>query len=345
MARASLGRRVFTGLRDRIRSFATVHPWFKLFSFLLALGMWLWVQGEQVIDGLVTVDVQYRWPAHLVLTSEPPESIEAVIRGTRSEVQRARSGAVVMYIDMREGTPGVQTLAFVDQDIQGLSEDVKVVNLRQRDFEVVLEPRRDKRVRVVVDTIGEPMRDYRVERITLVPEYVWIEGPASVVAGIEVVKTVGVPLSSQQETFTVDVDVALPDDHLKRREDALVKVTVEVVESRATTRINGVPLRPPSGWQATPETVDVLVNGPTSVLEALSPGDLLVTGSVPEDVPRVKLKVQSSAFEVVHGGPDSLEVEDIFPDRVVFVPVEQAPLEVPPSEPAEPGERPPAESP
>jgi YbbR domain-containing protein len=338
MARTTLRRRLWTWFQDRLRSMVTVHPWFKLFSFLLALGMWLWVQGEQVIDGLVSVDVQYRWPSHLVLTSDPPEDIEAVIRGTRSEVQRARFGAVVMYIDMREATPGVQTLAFVDQDIQGLSEDVLVVNLRVRDFEVVLEPRRDKRVRVVVDTIGEPMRDYRVESVTPTPEFVWIEGPASVVEEMEEVKTLGVPLSNQQETFTVDVDLALPDDHLKRREDALIKVRVEVVESRATTRLNGVPLRAPPGWQATPETVDVLLNGPTSVLEEMGASDLLVTGSVPEDVPRVRLKVQSSTFQVVHGGRDSLAIEDVFPDEVIFTPLASDPPEVPsePEEPAEP---------
>ncbi len=340
MARSPLRRRVWTWFQERLRSMVTVHPWFKIFSFLLALGMWLWVQGEQVVDGLVAVDVQYRWPAHLVLTSDPPESIEAVIRGTRSEVQRARSGSVVMYIDMREATPGQQTLAFVDQDIQGLSEDVKVVNLRQRDFEVVLEPRRDKRVRVMVDTIGEPMRDYRVESIRLQPEYVWIGGPASVVEAMDTVKTLGVPLSNQQETFTVDVDLSLPDDHLKARDEALVKVTVEVVESRATTRLNGVSLRPPPGWQTIPERVDVLLTGPTSVLETLTSSDLLVTGAVPEDVPRVRLKVQSSAFEVVHGGPDTLAIDDVFPDEVIFTPMElprrEVPLEPKPPDPDTP---------
>ncbi len=338
MANNSTGRRLWNRGRSGFRGFITVHPWFKLFSFLLAMGMWLWVQREQVIDGLVEVDVQYRWPSHLVLTSDPPETIEAVIRGTRSEVQRARVGALVMYIDMRETNSGVQTLAFVDQDIQGISESVKVVNLRQRDFDVVLEHRRDKRVRVEVDTIGEPMRDTHVAGVVLHPEHIWIEGPSSVVAEVDTVKTVGVPLANQQETFTVDVAVVLPEEHLRRRDDALIKVTVELEESRATTRLNGVTLRPPSGWRAEPGTVDVLLTGPTSVLEAMAASDLLVTGSIPEDMPRVKLKVQSQTFQVVHSGPESIRTEAVFPEEVVFEPVRpgvpENPIEPPAPEPA-----------
>ena len=56
MANNSTGRRLWNKGRSGFRGFITVHPWFKLFSFLLAMGMWLWVQREQVIDGLVEVD-------------------------------------------------------------------------------------------------------------------------------------------------------------------------------------------------------------------------------------------------------------------------------------------------
>jgi hypothetical protein len=303
------------------RGFVTVHPWFKVFSFLLATGLWLWVQGEQVIDGLVDVEVQYRWPGHLVLTSDPPSTIEAVIRGTRSEVQRARNGSVVMFIDMREANPGVQTLAFVDQDIQGISESVKVVNLRQRDFEVVLENRLDKLVRVEVDTIGEPMRDFHVENISLSPESIWIEGPASLVEDIESVRTVGVPLSGQQETFSVEVDVALQSKHLRRRDETLVLVTVQLAESWGTKRFDGVILRAPVGWQTETLTVDVLLTGLISALEPTETKSLLIAGVVPEDMPQVKLKVRTETFELVHGGSETLRVKDIIPEEVVFEPI------------------------
>jgi len=333
MTKSTVPGEVWFWLRSRVRGFATTHPWFKLFSLTLALGMWLWVQGDQVIEARIEVDVQYRWPEHLVLTSEPPERIEAVIRGTRSEVQRARHRNLLMRVNMLEANPGVQTLTFVKRDIEGLPQGVVVETLRQRDYEVILEPRKDRRVRIVADTIGEPGRDHRVSRITLEPEQIWIEGPASMVAEVETVKTVGVPLANQRETFSADVDVVLASKYLTRKDDELIRVTVEVEQVIGTKTYNDVPVRPPPGWRAMEEWVRVTLSGPTSILTELDVSGLQVLAALPVDALRVPTLLSADTFEVIHGGPASVRVVEVSPAQGAFEPIEREPPPEPEPEP------------
>ncbi len=331
MAQSTVWEQIWAWLRAVFRGFVTTHPWFKFFSLALAVGMWLWVQGDQVIEGRIEVDVQYRWPEHLVLTSAPPQRIEAVIRGTRSEVRRARNRNLLMRVNMQEANPGVQTLSFVTRDIEGLPQGVVVETLRQRDYEVVLEPRRDRRVEIVANTIGEPGRDHKVSGITLEPEHVWIEGPSSMIAELDSVETVGVPLANQRETFTADVDVVLPSRYLNRKDDELIRVTVEVEQIIGTKTYNDVPVRPPPGWQATEASVRVTLSGPISILTDLDVSGLQVLAALPVDALRVPTMLSADTFEVIHGGPASVRVVDVVPGQVGFEPIPE-PEEDPPEE-------------
>jgi YbbR domain-containing protein len=135
-------------------------------------------------------------------------------------------------------------------------------------------------VEVVPDLRVVPASGYRLGSVSVTPSVVTLKGPPSVLDSLPgFVKTLPISVTNATQNLTQRTALTLPDNVAVIDVD-FVTVFVEVLpiqSSRtvtATVEVQGVP----SGWIATvsPNVVDVIIEGPDSILSSLLPGDVQI---------------------------------------------------------------------
>lgn len=162
--------------------------------------------------------------------------------------------------------------------------DVQIIPTDMVQVQLPIQPRQGYRELIVQPVvIGEPARGYWISDIESSPRTISVVGlPASVAALSSTVQTEPIDVSGLQAgELTRRVRVQLPDDVSPLEGDRLVSVTVAIEALKSSKRISVKP--EVSGLQAglaveqvSPETIDVLVEGPVSELEQLTPEDVVV---------------------------------------------------------------------
>jgi YbbR domain-containing protein len=300
----------------------------KLATLLAAVGSWAWIQGEREVQVAAWVEVSYELPAELVLTQAPPPRVRATLSGTRGEVrqvQRSEDG-LRLDVDLTELGPGLQTVDFVGGDIIGLPDDVFVSSLAPNTLQVELEPKDSRTVRVEAAVVGEVSEGYRIQGISIQPEQVVIQGPASGLASLDVVATEGINVANLTETTSHQVGLTLPRNVVLVGDGVLTAtVTIEAVSSSRTFLDVPVVSRSP-GWSPMTTAVDVKVTGPVRDVQAVR-GDLVtvlavVSPDASDDVQTLRLGDGDSRLQVVHSGSASVVVTEISPSRIQVEPTE-----------------------
>jgi YbbR domain-containing protein len=135
-------------------------------------------------------------------------------------------------------------------------------------------------VQVVPDLRGDPASGYRRGSVSVDPSTVTLQGPTAVLADLPgFVTTFPISITGATEDLIARRPLTVPNS-VAVVEGNYVLVTVEILpilSSRTLTRTVEVEgLR--QGWQATlsPATVQVIVDGPETVLEALEPESVQV---------------------------------------------------------------------
>jgi YbbR domain-containing protein len=185
-------------------------------------------------------------------------------------------------------------------DITGAREDVSQrVNVAPRDesgeilsslgwdpdlVRVSLEIRRrvgyKPEVEVVPDLRGDPAAGYRRGSVSVLPQTVTLAGPTSVLDGLpSFVKTLPITISNVTDDLTMRVPLTVPNSVVVV-ETNFVTVSVEILPILSSRSLAGIVelqgLR--SGYRATvsPSTVEVILEGPETLLDDLTPDDVRV---------------------------------------------------------------------
>jgi YbbR domain-containing protein len=141
---------------------------------------------------------------------------------------------------------------------------------------LVLDRTEERTVQVIPRILGSPAAGFELYNIELTPRQMTVVGPASRVGELEQVTTEPVSAEGLREPYSRTVRVEL--DPLVRLEGrSRVELTLDVREERARTEISGVPARaePPGGnVRLEPDTIEVVAEGPKSLIESLSADDL-----------------------------------------------------------------------
>ncbi len=138
-----------------------------------------------------------------------------------------------------------------------------------------------REVAIKVNWKGQPAAGYRINKITLTPPTVLITGRPEVVAAVGVIETEPVDISDATGTVFQRVSLRLPEGISLVDQSNFLTIEVEIlpIESsvRVTKRLDVQGLGPNLYLiSISPETVDVLLSGPLTVLENLKPEDVRV---------------------------------------------------------------------
>jgi YbbR domain-containing protein len=290
----------------------------KILSIVLALLLWSFVHGLQVVQREINVPMDYaNLPDSLMLYSAPPQSMRVLVSGRTSELfLRMRFvREVKATIDLSAaGVPSHRILPNVSQVTSPRNPRVTLVRVLEPqmiDLRIVRRVERQVPVRVVWD--GKVPEGYAlVDSPSVQPSVVYCTGPDFMVERLTHIPTVPVGLRRRNGSFTEKVALFFDDERLDVTPNTVsVAVPMARIREQQLAEVS-VQVNPPPDslqYQLSNPQVRLILRGPEARMAALTADE-------------VQLIVDLSLFGV--GEYDSVSVEPHIPGWAQLVRMEPA---------------------
>jgi hypothetical protein len=315
-----------TGMRGAWVWVAT-NPWTKLLSLLLATLAWLYVQGEEIREERVKVQVAWILPEGLVATEPLPVTAFLVVRGSRTAINRAHGGAIRLVVDVADLSKGEHTVDLSGVNPEGLPPTVERLGITPGSVRFNLDQVTTHHVQINPVLVGDPAEGYVIGSVTLMPAVVELRGPQQAISLLREVSTRPIDVSGLQATIEREVTLDLPRG-VDLADPVSIRARLQVASELEQRRIENVPVY---GWgtdrlSIEPGRVSVMLEGPGEALQRLQPdrvvafvhgAELILQGALTEREPvEVWYGPRDGArVEVLHPG-DELKVVSMTPPSV-----------------------------
>ena len=253
----------------------------KLLAMALAIGLWLSVAGETVIERGFEVPLGFQnVPADLQVAGDPPDTVHVRVRGPMSIVNRLALGDVVAVLDLAGERPGERRLFDMFADRVRTPFGVEVIQVIPATITAALERAGAPRtVPVVPDIEGQPAEGFTVGRISMVPESVEIVGPTSLLDNVVEAITEPVLIEGSTERVQSLVTIGVSDRVLRLQTPSSAEVTVEIVPAPVERNIQELTissrsLEPGLEVSFDPSSVTVGIRGSEALLRAMAEGEV-----------------------------------------------------------------------
>ena len=205
----------------------------KVVSVVLAALLWLIVSGEQTVERVLRIPLEYtNIPAQLELVGDPLTVVDVRVRGSSGTLGRLSAGELAAVLDVRSPRPGQRLYHLTGSDVRA-PFGVDVVQVTPSSMALFFERSSTKTVPVLPVLEGQPAEGYVVDKVMAEPAKVEIVGPASSLKSVAsaVTEAVSVEGATQNVAETVTVGPADPSVRL-RGPQTTARVTVAIVPVR-----------------------------------------------------------------------------------------------------------------
>ena len=202
----------------------------KLFSFLLALILWLTlITPEKVFsDKWLTIPLElHNIPPEMELMEKPPASVDVKIRASKSLINDITSANVHAVLNLEKASLDQEDYPLRNSMIS-IPSGAEVREIRQSQVSLKLERTREILLDVEANIIGELKKGLKVENVGVFPPQVLIKGPESKVKDNYKVRTSPIDISALTKTTELEADLILPNPDL-RLASAQTKVRVRIL--------------------------------------------------------------------------------------------------------------------
>jgi YbbR domain-containing protein len=244
----------------------------------LALGvatlLWFAVGGEKVVERSVRVPLELQnLPPSLEMVGETLSTVDVRVRGSSTSLSRLGAGDIMAVLDVSTAKPG-RNLFHLAPDHVRVPFGVEVTYTGPSTVPLVFERQASKTVPVVPSVEGEPAPGYAVERVTVTPAEVDVEGPESALRDLFQATTEPVELKTATAPVRETVTIGILNSAARLRVAQNAVVTVDIQPVRTERVIRAVPvrmqnLRGAEGAQSSPPNVTVTIRGDEEALKAL----------------------------------------------------------------------------
>ncbi len=247
----------------------------KLISLGLAVLLWYVIAGEKTSEMGVSVPVELQnFPRDLELTGDPTNEVEVRLRASPGIIQRLGPGDISARIDVTGAVEGERIVHLTGDSIR-VPFGVQVVKVNPAIITLNFERTLEKTVPVRPRLLGRPAAGFEVAESTANPAGVQVVGPKSRVHDMESAYTEPVSVEGARSNVVERVHVGLDDPMLRIKGIPRAEVTVRVREVHETRTFTGLPIEVRNGaGQARPAQVRVVLSGPASLLERITPEDV-----------------------------------------------------------------------
>jgi len=275
----------------------------KLLALVLAFAIWVSVTGESRILQDFQVPLEIRVGDGLVLASPSPTTVNVRLRGLESQMRRLDPVPLVMRVDLGDVAPGQHDVLLSAEDLQAIPRGMEVEFVTPDRVQVLVDRRLRRELPIEPTLLGQPDDGFALYSADVRPLRRTVEGPETVMNGLEVLRTAPIRLEGRKAAFTTRVAV-IPDSSLVRLIDSSPVEVRVIVDSRAVERrLEGLPVTVAGGsaqLTVSPPTLDVTLSGPAAVLDDI-------------DASRIRL-IAETAGRTVGRTPQNVDVRVEFVD-------------------------------
>jgi len=251
------------------------HFWLKAVAVGIATLLWFAVGGEKVVERSLSAPLELQnLPPSLEVVGDAPGTVVVRVRGSSAALGRLAAGDVTAVLDVATAKPGRNYFHLAPDHVR-VPFGVEVSYTGPSTLPLVFERQESKTVPVVPSVEGEPAPGYAVERVSVEPDEVEVEGPESALRDLKQATTEPVELkgSSAQVRETVTIGILNSAARLRMPQNAVVTVDIQPVRTERT--IDAIPVRmlhlgAGQTAQSAPSNVAVTIRGDEDVLRGLS---------------------------------------------------------------------------
>lgn len=258
----------------------------KLFSLVVALGLWFFVLSSNNIEVTKEVGLELILPPDHLVANEITDKITFRLSGSKFFLRTIMNSIETIKIDLSDAKAG-PTYHNISSDMLRLPIGVKVLSISPSRVYPVIEPVRTKNVPVQVRALNDPPEGTRLVKLEAVPKNARIKGPRSKIDKINVLKPEPVDLSDARPElkWQVPVTIGIPGVTFDEDTDPVILVEVEPVGSNF--RVAGVPLKIISNrkYTADVDKVALYVRCPPDLIRTLTPNRVEASVTVRNDRP------------------------------------------------------------
>ena len=205
----------------------------KVVSVVLAALLWLIVSGEQTVERVLRIPLEYtNIPEQLELVGETPTVVDVRVRGSSGTLGRLSAGELAAVLDVRTPRPGQRLYHLTGSEVRA-PFGVEVVQVTPSSIGLLFEQSSAKTVPVLPVLEGQPAEGYIVDKVTADPAKVEIVGPASALKELTGAVTEAVSVEGATRTVVESVTVGPADPTVRLRgPQTTAQVTVAIVPVR-----------------------------------------------------------------------------------------------------------------
>jgi YbbR domain-containing protein len=251
------------------------HFGLKVLSAALALSLWFMVAGQKQAERALRVPLEFaNIPEALELMGEPPSFADVRVRGASGTLGQLRGGDLVVILDLSTARAG-RRLFQLTADRVTAPTGVRVLHVIPATVALTFEASISKKVPVVPVIEGLPAAGFVRGRTRVVPQFVDVIGPESIVKQLAQATTEPVNLTNAAARVRDTVNIGLQDPTVRLRVPQSALVMIEILPAPIDRVVSGVPvsgrnLRRGLRAQLTPHTATVTVRGAGNVVRQLT---------------------------------------------------------------------------
>ena len=201
----------------------------KLLALVLAVGLWLSVASEPVVERQLDVPLGIQnVPAGLEL-ADVPGTVTVRVRGASSIVSRLAPGDVMAILDLADEHPGPRLFDLLAAGRLRAPFGVEVTRVVPPAVAVALERTGSPRaVPIAPEIEGDPAPGFEIAGISTLPPEVEVVGPERRLAAVAAALTEPVSIAGASKPVRATVAVSLRDPLLRLVGPRTAEVTVDV---------------------------------------------------------------------------------------------------------------------
>ena len=301
------------------------NPQYKLLSLLIALFIWVYVQGERVHEANLRAAINWTLPPALMTVDPLPAAVTVRVLGTRSATSRARDTPVSIPVDISSLGVGPQSVDFSSHPSE-MPPGVEVLGFQPKNLRFQLDEISRRKVRVRPSLVGDPTAGHTVDEVRIEPAVVEVIGPRLLVANLQEIFTRPIDVSGLTSDASFEIPLDLPRSVRQADEEVRPRTLVTVVPELERRMLGSVPVHlwQAPGWRSIQESVEITLEGPAVALSGLDATEVAAFVHIPDTPEKPRYEAQFGPMEgvrlrVLHPGGRGVKVVKVLPSSVEVV--------------------------
>lgn len=279
----------------------------KFISLCLAVVLWYFVGGEDIVDKNVMIPVEViNLPRDLVISNQFKKEIEVAVSGPRSSIMAMGKREITRQIDLSDATPGTMVIAN-DNNTISVSRGVTVLRIQPSSIILSLDKLVQKQFPINPVISGTVAPGYVLDDLRIDPDIITITGPQTVLSHVDVLRTTVININDMRESIQKQIPLDLDPDIVDLIGETSVTADLVIAMETEQKKIKNLP-------------VEVVIEG---VVQKVEPAVVTVTANIPKILLNKKLGLNSLlSVTAVDEHNDGVLTVKVIPADNITVPIE-----------------------